>query len=89
MLQSAGYETIKNLFSQATGDLDLATPFHTSLLYFDNAVFLYRIIVFVSFFLTGIFLFYILSSFKYLSKNDIFFIFVLSVHKRSRKWLII
>jgi len=68
------YTTIKSMFAQASGGLDMATYIHTLLLSFDNGVFLYRFLTFILYFLSAIFFYHTLRSIHFLDKNEIFLI---------------
>ena len=65
-LINTDYESIKSMFEQATGGLNLAAPFHGTLLKLENSVFYYRAIGFSFFFVSVVYVFLILQQ---LNKN--------------------
>jgi len=74
VLYDQSFITIKSMFAQATGGLDTATYIHTSLLYFEDGILLYRLLVFTLYFLSAIFIFKILKSLKLLDNSIVYFI---------------
>lgn len=74
-LYAKSYDALYSQFSQNSGVLGIVfTKMHYALLNLGNGVFPYRVLTFLLYFLTGIFLFKILRTLKYLDKEAIFFI---------------
>jgi hypothetical protein len=72
-LVGSSYSTISNQFIQASG-INFIGDMHYFLLNVDNGIWIYRILTFILYFITAIFLFKILNTISILEKKDNFYL---------------